>query len=304
MALEDVAAAHYEAQQAIVRTTAEQAQALWQEVTPAAVIQQWMALLAQIVELMVGGQIAAARLATPYLRAVAREQGSTRRLSLIVPEAFAGRGADGRELPRLLMQPALRTAGLVARGADDADALRSGLASLLRIVTTEVPDAGRTAVGAGIVANKQFVTYVRMLTLPSCGRCIVLAGRQYAWSDGFLRHPNCDCYHLPVVHDGTGDLPGETPDQVFERLTRQQQDAAFGKDAAEAIRAGGDIGQVVNARRGVYTAGGREFTRAGTSRRGRARGQQRPTPEQIMRDNADDRTAAIEQLRQYGYLRS
>lgn len=302
MALEDIAAAHYNAQQQIVRTTAEQAQALWREVQPSAAIQQWMALLANIVELLVSGQLAAARLAMPYLRATAREQGVSRLSGVVVPEAFAGVAADGRDLTRLLMQPALKTAGLLVRGADDQDALRSGLASLMRIVTTEIPDAGRAAVGAGIVANRKFVTYVRMLKLPSCGRCIVLAGRQYAWSQGFLRHPNCDCYHLPVVHDGTGDLPGESPKQVFAGLTREQQDQAFGRDAAEAIRAGGDIGQVVNARRGVYTAGGQEFTTSSTTRRGRAKGMQRPTAEQIMRSHRDNRTAAIEQLRRYGYI--
>ncbi|MEU6709995.1 hypothetical protein ABZ897_00835 [Nonomuraea sp. NPDC046802] len=298
-----MADAHYQAQQQIVRATAEEVQSLWAELAAASVIKQWMDLLAQVVTLLTGGQMKAARLAMPYLRATTREQGSTTRLSKVVdPRAFAGRAADGRDLSALLMQPALRTARLVAQGADDQEALKSGLASLVRIVATEIPDAGRTAVGAGIVANRRFTTYIRMLKLPSCGRCIVLAGRQYAWSEGFERHPDCDCYHLPVVHDGTGALPGETPKQVFEGLTREQQDQAFGKAAAEAIRSGGDISRIVNARRAgaVYTAGGREFTHAGT--KGRRQREARPTPEQIMRDNADDRVAAIEQLARYGYI--
>lgn len=300
MALEDVAAAHYQAQQQIVRAAAQEAQSLWGELVAASAIQQWMALLANIVELLVSGQLASARLATPYLRALAREQGVPRLSGVVVAEAFAGVAADGRELTRLLMQPALRTAGLLARGADDQDALRSGLASLMRIVTTEIPDAGRTAVGAGLTANKQFTSYVRTLKLPSCGRCILLAGVSYRWSEGFERHPNCDCFHVPVVHDGKGKLPGETPKQVFEGLTREQQDAAFGKDAAEAIRAGADMGRVVNARRGVYTAGGRELTKTRATRR-RTR-EERPTSEHIMREHADDRDAAIGQLRRYGYI--
>ncbi|MFB4280840.1 hypothetical protein ACBJ59_36510 [Nonomuraea sp. MTCD27] len=301
MTLEQVTAEHYQAQQQIVRITAEQAQALWGEVGARSVIQQWMDLLAQIVALLTRGQLAAARLATPYLQQVAAEQGAPSPLeAAVVAGAFAGVAADGRALADLLMQPALRTAGLLVRGADDQDALRSGLASLMRIVATEIPDAGRTAAGAGIVANKQFTTYVRMLRLPSCGRCILLAGTPYKWSEGFQRHPQCDCYHLPVVRNRGDSLPGETPKQVFEGMTREQQDAAFGKDAAEAIRAGADMGRVVNARRGIYTAGGRELTKTRATRR-RTR-EERPTSEQIMREHADDRDAAIAQLRRYGYI--
>lgn len=303
MTLQQAADAHYQASQQIVRVTAEQAQTLWQELAAPTVIQQWMELLAAVVQLLTRGQLAAARMAMPYLREVAVEQGATTPLeAAVVASAFAGVAADGRALASLLMQPALRTAGLLARGADDQTALRSGLASLTRIVATEIPDAGRAAVGIGMTADRRFTTYIRMLRLPSCGRCIVLAGRQYAWSEGFARHDRCDCYQLPVVHDGTEPLPGETPRQVFDRLTRGQQDEAFGREAAEAIRAGADISQVVNARRGVSVVGGREFTTAGTSRRGRAAGQARPTPAQIMQDAAGDRGAAIEQLRRYGYI--
>lgn len=301
MSLQQVADAHYVAQQQIVRATAEQAQTMWSDLAAETVIEQWMALLADMVQLLTTGQLSAARLAMPYLAAVAAEQGSTAALSgVVAAEAFAGVAADGRALASLLIQPALRAAGLLARGADDQDALRSGLASLTRIVATEIPDASRGAVSVGMVANRRFTSYVRHLRLPSCGRCILLAGKSYGSLEGFDRHDRCDCYHVPVVHDGTGRLPGETPEQVFDGLSREQQDAAFGKDAAEAIRAGSDIGRVVNARRGVFVAGGREFTRTGTGRRGGR--QPRLTAEQIIRDAGGDRGAAEEQLRRNGYL--
>lgn len=304
MALQQVADAHYVAKQQIVRVTAEQAQTMWSGLSAGSVIDGWMQLLADIVRLVTTGQLAAARLAMSYLTAVAAEQGATVPLAgVVAAEAFAGVAADGRALASLLMQPALRTAGLLARGADDQDALRSGLASLVRIIATEVPDAGRGAVAVGTVAERQFTTYIRMLRLPSCSRCIVLAGQTYRWSDGFARHDRCDCYHMPVVHNGTEKLPGQTPQQVFDSLTRDQQDAAFGEHAAAAIRAGGDIGRIVNARRGVVVAGGREHTTRSTGRPGRPAGQARPTAEQIMRDNADNRDTAIVQLRRFGYLR-
>ncbi len=72
----------------------------------------------------------------------------------------------------------------------------------------------------------------------------------------------------------------------------------FGKAGAEAIRAGADIGSVVNARRGMYTAaGGRLYTRSGATRTRR-----RMMPEQIVRE-ATDRDDTLRLLRLHGYLR-
>jgi hypothetical protein len=41
------------------------------------------------------------------------------------------------------------------------------------------------------VGQKTSIGWIRVLDPPSCGRCAILAGRFYKWSDGFLRHPNC-----------------------------------------------------------------------------------------------------------------
>jgi len=73
-----------------------------------------------------------------------------------------------------------------------------------------------------------------------------------------------------------------------------------------ALDEGADIFQVVNAQRGVYTAGGRRFTREGTTRRGFARrrlgrGTPRLTPDQIFAD-ATSRGHALELLQRNGYL--
>ncbi|MER6942501.1 hypothetical protein ABT294_00635 [Nonomuraea sp. NPDC000554] len=307
MAVEQVAQAHYQAQQTVVRATVEEGQALWGSVQAGSVLESWLAVLEAIVQVLTLGQRTSAALAQPYLSALAREQGiSPLAAGVVNPAAFAGVAADGRDLRSLLMQPILRVLGLLAAGADDTLALNSGLASLVRILDTETVDAGRTAVGVGVVANRRYVSYVRMLTPPSCGRCIVLAGRQYAWSKGFARHPGCDCYHLPITADSPERLLVQSPREAFDAMSREQQDRSFGKAAAEAIRDGADIGQVVNARRkgATYVAGGRQYTREGTSRRGHygAGRDARPTSEQIYRDAAGDREQAISLLRRYRYL--
>jgi hypothetical protein len=310
MSVEQVAQAHYEAQQTIARSVAEQGQALWVQIDPAAVLETWMALLDAMVRALTLGQVSAAALAQPYLNAMAQQQGlSTAPVGIVYPSAFAGVSAAGGDLASLLVQPAVRTLGLMARGADDQEALKSGLASLTRILATETADAARAADHVGMVANKGWVSYVRHVTLPACGRCIILAGREYSWSTGFLRHPRCDC-SMVMQREGSDAPP--SPEDLFKRMSRAEQGRAFTRADARAIRDGADLSQVVNARQGMQTIGGRSVTTAGTTRRGlagqrmgsasRRRSAVRPTPAQIYKDAGDDRDEAIRLLRRFAYL--
>lgn len=316
---EEIITAHYRLQQAISRQAVQQAQGLWQQVEPGNILESWLALLAEVIRVLTGGQLAAAAQAQPYLDALAAVQQLPPAQSLVNPAALAGVAADGRPLASLLTQPALRTLGLLARGADDQEALRSGLASLLRIVDTEISDASRTADQVGITARREWVTYVRHVTLPACGRCIILAGRTYSWSTGFQRHERCDCTMVPHRE---GDTPPPTPKELFDQMSEAEQAKAFTVGGAEAIRLGADLGQVVNARRGVRTVmGGRKATSEGTTVRGiagkamrdfnagRLPGERyrrsrkvRPMPEQILADAGGDREQAIAMLRRFRYI--
>lgn len=65
------------------------------------------------------------------------------------------------------------------------------------IVSSLVNDAGRSAMGAWVASRRTETGYIRTLTPPSCSRCAILAGRWYRWSDGFQRHPGCDCEMVP-----------------------------------------------------------------------------------------------------------
>ncbi|MEV4020177.1 hypothetical protein AB0J35_57845 [Nonomuraea angiospora] len=309
MALQQLADEHYRAQQEIAAVVAGQAQELWSGLEAGSAIEGWMELLAQMVQLLTTGQLAAARLTMPYLRQLAAEQGVAPPTAVVNAAALAGIASDGRSLAGLLMQPALQTASWLVRGADDETALRSGLASLTRIVDTQIADAARVADQVGIAGARTWVTYVRHVSLPACGRCIILAGRTYAWSTGFQRHERCDCTMVP--HRG-GDAPPPSSRELFEQMSPAQQERAFTAAGAEAIRLGADPGQIVNARRGMQSAGGRLITTEGTTRRGVAgrrmqstsgrRSAIRPMPEQLIADADGDREEAIRLLRRFGYL--
>ncbi len=153
--------------------------------------------------------------------------------------------------------------------------------------------------------------WIRMLTPPSCGRCAILAGRWYGWNDGFQRHDNCDCRHIPAPESAAGDLTVD-PQVYFDSLSPEEQDYYFGVANAEAIRNGADMSQVINAsgRKGAtYTVDGSQYTREGTTRQGfygrtppGTKKVRRPTPLQIYRDSDGDREQARRALREFGYL--
>lgn len=148
-----------------------------------------------------------------------------------------------------------------------------------RIVSSLVADAGRSAMGAFTTSRyERRIGNIRQLTAPSCSRCAILAGRFYRWSEGFKRHPRCDCVMVP----GSPSIASYDPNAAFERgeigsyrtlpdgTKRFQQ--GLSKVQREAINDGADIGQVVNAQRGMQTvnfAGRRvQVTTGGTTSRG------------------------------------
>lgn len=226
---------------------------------------------------------------------------------LVDPDAFAGLAADGRNLDTLLRAPAITARTLIADGMEPAQALAAGGRQLSMMVLTEIADAGRGAAGVQIAARPR-VGYVRMLNPPSCSRCVVLAGRFYRWNQGFLRHPRCDCKHVPTMVTDQAEAFAEglidDPYEAFKRMTEAEQNRVFTNAGAQAIRDGADMYQVVNARRGMKYRGA--FTSEGTSKHGWAgqilrRGQKRMTPETIYRLNPN-REQAVEALRAQGYI--
>lgn len=155
-----------------------------------------------------------------------------------------------------------------------------------QLVATLLQDAGRAAQGVSVAARPH-IGFVRMLTPPSCGRCAVLAGRVYRYSQGFLRHPGCDCTMLPttVANDQFVHDPSD--------LIAQGLVTGLSKADRQALADGADLGQVVNVRtrKAGLTESGRVLSRRG-----------RPTPESIYRANPT-REDALAALQAAGYLR-
>lgn len=245
-------------------------------------------------------QVQAARAGAVYSADALAQQGTySAPLGFVDPAGFVGVAPDGRPLASLLYSPVTQVKTAIGRQRSPFTAMRVAGSSLDRIVQTVVSDAGRAAAGVDI-ATRPGVGYTRMLNLPSCPRCVVLAGRFYRWNKGFQRHPRCDCRHIPSTESIAGGVTTD-PYAYFQSLSGEQQDKLFGEAEANAIRDGADIFQVINAQRGVQPGG--LVTREGTSRRGNYGAGRLPrlTPDGIYSKNLP-REDTLRLLETHGYI--
>ena len=249
----------YDEQAALASATVNTAVGLWKQLDPAAITSSWLLddVGARIFIALSTAQELAATRADPYTTRVLAEQGiSIAADGSVVPLSLAGIASDGRPLEDLLMQPLITTLAAQQQGMTLDQAMLLGQQALTRIVGTQVQDASRSAAGISVAVRPR-LGWVRMLTPPSCGRCAVLAGRFYRWSDGFARHPLCNCVNVPSVEDTADDIRTD-PKAYFNSLSEAEQNKHFGAASAKAIRDGADPSAVVNARRkraGLSTPG-------------------------------------------------
>jgi hypothetical protein len=210
---------------------------------------------------------------------IGRYQVASIRLSLeMAPLLLAEQGIDSAAAARVSTAALLTgggAAGLLSQAETDK--------AFDRLVLSLIADAGRTAQSVDNATRPAVTGYVRSLSPPSCSRCAVLAGRVYRHSQGFLRHPRCDCLMTP-----TDDAAG------LELVTQPRLEDIRGMSAADvqSVRDGADLGQVVNVRRSEagLTVGSSVLARAG-----------RPTPAGIYR-MAADKAEALTLFRRFGYV--
>lgn len=250
----------------------------------------------EVARVVTAYQVAAARDAVESLPRMLAEQGiPDAPVGPVALAGLAGRASDGRPLDSLFAQS-------------------SSDAQLGLMVATQLQDVARVAAGIGIVSRPNVTGYARMLAPPSCSRCAILAGKFFKWNTGFQRHPRCDCRHIPSTEALAGDLTTD-PRAYFNSLSEADQAKTFGKANAAAIREGSDMSSVVNASRGVSTAGRVSAPLASAAARGVQSGMpdllggvqfapatlSRLTPEGIY-SIAPNRAEAIRLLRLHGYL--
>jgi len=189
---------------------------------------------------------------------------------------FVGVAGDGLPVASMAYGAVIHAKQGVAAGFEPAVALAKAGQFLNLSAGTMLSDTGRAAEKVSGGAHRVKL-WTRMLNPPSCGRCVILAGRTTTHQTPFLRHPGCDCRNVPSTED-TGDDVRTDPHAYLSELSEAEQDRVLGSKAnGQAFRDGADMNQLINAyrRKGAVRAGqingqGVKFTRDGTTRRGHA----------------------------------
>lgn len=233
---------------------------------------QWRDAVADVGPGLLQAQQASVELADPYTDDVLAAQGMDASADAKVATAAYVDQTDGGGswLRNLVYAP-----NSVYQATIDAGAGRAVAGVRARFVASSIAldgmrDMARAADVTAALTRPSVHGYIRALRGATCPRCAILAGRHYRTGRSFRRHPHCDCYMIPAAEDVLDDWTTD-PRAYFRSLTAAQQDAIFG-GGAEAIRAGADMSQVVNAYDGVQVV--QSFSRqirvttSGTSVRG------------------------------------
>jgi hypothetical protein len=327
---DEVASAYQLAQSRAAMGAALGAIGIWRQVDGKNLDRSFAALLPRLLAIVAQAQFLAAQAGVSFLARMLALQGAEPGGPALAPEAFAGLTGDGRPMGSLLYTPVALSKQYIGQGQRIADVITREEAHMALLVRTQVQDTGRMGLQAGIAAEPKYRGYVRKVNLPACARCIILSGRFYRYSEGFLRHPNCDCTMIPVAV-GSDMVHAEDPAELIARV-RAEDPAKLRKSLTEgdlrALDHGADLNQVINAHRGMTTAAGPgrhiKVTTEGTTKRGFA-GQRlireagarrgsgrystartpRLTPAQIFTEadlNGWDRTEIVRQLKRFGYV--
>jgi hypothetical protein len=323
--MSDAADARYTQVQSLAQAVAARISAIWSGLDPANILASLQGDQGgAILDAVVAGQLTAAQGAQAFVtQAMAARNAAAPLLAQARPEALAGIASDGRPLATLLFQPAITTFTAFRAGMGEEAAALLGMNQMARLVSTQIADTSRAATQVAMVTHRKCLAYVRVVHLPACGRCIILAGREYTYSTGFQRHPKCDCGMDPIDVERWGDVP--SPEKLVAQMSPEEQRRRLGAAAVDALAKGADLAQVVNARRGMQTMTvyGRtvQATTEGTTRRGIAGkrlatdlgaeklpGQRysrsktpRLMPEEILR-LATDREHQLRLLKKHGYI--
>jgi hypothetical protein len=189
---------------------------------------------------------------------------------------FVGVAGDGMPVSSMAYGAVVQVKHAVARGIDVAEALSRGGRHLTLSSGTMLSDTGRAAEKVSGGAHR-VKTWTRMLNPPSCGRCVILAGKTFRQAEAFNRHPGCDCRNVPSSED-TGDDARTDPKAYLDGLSADEQDRILGSKAnGQAFRDGADMNQLINAYRKAGAVRPAQvhgvdikYTREGTTRRGHA----------------------------------
>lgn len=160
---------------------------------------------------------------------------------------FVGVNGDGLSSMDAMWSAIVHGKRLIQQGAAVSVAMHGIELTLVLRARTMIADTQRAAAMVSAKGMDYYASPVRCLNPPSCGRCVVLAGKR-SGPEAFERHPNCDCTVCYADNPPEGAYPDAN--SYLNDLDDDQLARVLGSKAnARAWRDGADLSQLVNAYR-------------------------------------------------------
>lgn len=185
-------------------------------------------------------QTESVRATNAYLTLTLRSNRKPGRLTLDT-RRYAGLSRDGRPIEEALQSALIGTRAALKQGREAQVALSIGLSRGLRMARFETVQAGRDALLDAIDEDDRFTGWQRQVA-GTCAACMALSGSQ---GPKFEVHPGCQCLPFPTVA-GVAKVALPTGAALFSRLSKPEQEAAIGADAAALVREGADLNDFVS----------------------------------------------------------
>ncbi len=224
---------------------------LWSRVDTTDITAGFLAVAPQLFEVANTAQERIANRAIAYVPEVLNDTGQARAVQprhAVTGAVFVGVAGSGIETSTTAYGAVTRSKMLIGQGyAPDAAKFKAGQ-WLTAAFATVLADTARGAEGLAAF-SRPVGGYVRMVGGQACGRCIILAGKFYRKSSGFLRHPGCQCVHIPASEGLAGNWATD-PRAHLDGLSDDALAKALGSKAnAQAYKSGADPFQLINAYR-------------------------------------------------------
>lgn len=163
------------------------------------------------------------------------------------PKRFAGVNGDGMTMMDTLWGAVVEGKRLIEGGSTLSVALHGIEVTLVMRTRTALADTQRNAAAIAGRSHDYYAGPVRCLTPPSCGRCVVLAGKP-SGPVAFERHPNCDCTVCYASDPPEGCYADAN--SYLNDLDDEQLAHVLGSRAnMRAWQDGADLNQLINAYR-------------------------------------------------------
>lgn len=156
---------------------------------------------------------------------------------------YAGVTMDGRPIREVLAPAIFTVKRELGRGAGFDQAANAGRARAIRNTTSELRASSDAALDDAIAAEPRIRGWRRVTSGRPCGACLAAAtGAVQQTDEVMLVHPSCSCTKEPVVGGVRERVKRPTGSDLFDGMSKAQQDELFagrgGEAKAELIRSG------------------------------------------------------------------